>query len=277
MTCPDCNGHGWILDEDDQARPCHCLGKQVASGVSGRLRGTLPRRLMAASHERNPFLDETVSRHVSRFTRQIAKHVEDGSGLWFHGTVGTGKTTMALMVAKAARDAGFSVAIYSVPLLLADIRRTFAKDSEDSYGRLFRRLTSVDLLLLDDLGAERETEWVLEQLYMLVNERWQDRRSIVVTSNEPDPYRDPTLRTLRDEIGKLREGRRSHAATEELEPIVARLERVADRLAATELGNDTDPVTWMRQQIGSRTVSRLMQMCDEPLLMRGADLRTTAA
>ena len=48
---------------------------------------------------------------------------------------------------------------------------------------LFKRLTSVDLLHLDDLGAERRTEWVLEQLYSIVNERWQDERSIVVTTN----------------------------------------------------------------------------------------------
>ena len=41
----------------------------------------------------------------------------------------------------------------------------------------------MDLLHLDDLGAEKRTEWVLEQLYSIVNERWQDQRSLVVTTN----------------------------------------------------------------------------------------------
>ena len=125
--------------------------------------------------------------------------------------MGTGKTTLALLVAKAARDAGRSVAVYSVPRLLAEMRDTFDEDSADSHLKLFRRLTEVELLVLDDLGAERQTEWVLEQLYSLVNERWQDERSTVVTSNVPDPYRDPNLATLRSEIGELRRRRKNGA------------------------------------------------------------------
>ena len=51
---------------------------------------------------------------------EIGENVDAGRGLWFHGTVGTGKTTLALLVARAARDAGRSVAVYSVPLLFAE-------------------------------------------------------------------------------------------------------------------------------------------------------------
>ena len=62
--------------------------------------------------------------------------------------------------------------------------------------QLFRRLCAVDLLHLDDLGAERRTEWVLEQLYSIVNERWQDQRAIVVTTNLQ------SLDELREQIGR---------------------------------------------------------------------------
>ena len=64
-----------------------------------------------------------------------------------------------------------------------------------SYSRFFRRLCSVDLLHLDDLGAEHRTDWVLEQLYSIVNERWQDQRAMVVTTNVSD------LDELREQIG----------------------------------------------------------------------------
>ena len=47
----------------------------------------------------------------------------------------------------------------------------------------FRRLSAVDLLHLEDLGAEKQTDWVLEQLYSLINERYEDERSIVATTN----------------------------------------------------------------------------------------------
>jgi DNA replication protein DnaC len=49
----------------------------------------------------------------------------------------------------------------------------------------FQRLTSVDLLHLEDLGAEKQTDWVLEQLYALINERYECERSIVATTNLP--------------------------------------------------------------------------------------------
>jgi DNA replication protein DnaC len=269
----ECDGGGWILDEESNtARPCRCR-QRPDQGVAGRLRGGIPKRMLAASLDRHPDLDPTLVRHVRRFMTEIDANLEAGRGLWFHGTVGTGKTTLALLVAKAARDAGRAVAIYSVPLLFAELRNTFGEDSEDSHLALFRRLSGVDLLVLDDLGAERQTEWVLEQLFSLVNERWQDQRSIVVTSNVPDRYRDPTLSTLHAEIGELQKRRQNGAGREELEAVVSRLERVAAQLAASELANDTDPLTWLRQQVGSRTVSRLYEICDDPLLMMGADLR----
>jgi len=269
----ECDGSGWLFDEHSNTeRHCRCF-ERVERGVTGRLRGGIPKRMLGASLDRHPDLDPSLVRHVRRFMAEIEPNLAAGRGLWFHGTVGTGKTTLALLVARAARDAGRTIAVYSVPLLFAEMRDTFGDDSDDSHLALFRRLSAVDLLVLDDLGAERQTEWVLEQLYALVNERWQDQRSIIVTSNVPDPYRDVTLGTLRTEIEELRRRRQNGAGKDELEAIAVRLERVANQLAASELSNDADPLTWLRQQVGSRAVSRLIQICDDPLLMMGADLR----
>jgi DNA replication protein DnaC len=94
--------------------------------------------------------------------------------------VGTGKTALAMIVSKAAIDAGRTVAIYSCPRLLSLIR-----ESIDSGGVLafLDRLAAVDLLHVDDLGAEHRTEWVLEQLYTIINSRYEEERSTVVTSN----------------------------------------------------------------------------------------------
>ena len=100
-----------------------------------------------------------------------------------------------MLISKAALQGGHSVAIYSVPRLLADIKETFEERTANSYSDLFRRLCDVDLLHLDDLGAERRTDWVLEQLYSIVNERWQSQRSILVTSNLTD------LNELREQVG----------------------------------------------------------------------------
>ena len=82
---------------------------------------------------------------------------------------------------KAALRAGRSVAIYSLPRLLNEIRDTHR--AERSHVDLLDRLTAVDLLHVDDLGAEQTTEWVLEALYSIVNARYEDERSIVLTTN----------------------------------------------------------------------------------------------
>jgi DNA replication protein DnaC len=99
------------------------------------------------------------------------------------GDVGTGKTTLAMLVSKAAMEAGRSVAIYSLPRLLAELRKSFDEDSDRSFLELLDRLAAVDLLHVDDLGAERTSPWVIEQLYSIVNSRYEEERSMVLTTN----------------------------------------------------------------------------------------------
>ncbi len=83
---------------------------------------------------------------------------------------------LAMIISKAALDAGRTVAIYSLPRLLNLIREAIEHD-EGVVGFL-DRLATVDLLHVDDLGAENRTDWVLEQLYSIVNARYEDERSI---------------------------------------------------------------------------------------------------
>src|SRR5207248_10908801 len=111
----------------------------------------------------------------------INEQLETRRVLWFMGRVRTGKTTLAMLVSKAALGAGRSVAIYSLQRLLNEIRDTHR--AERSHIDLLDRLTAVDLLHIDDVGAERTNEWVLEELYSIVNARYEEQRSIVLTTN----------------------------------------------------------------------------------------------
>jgi DNA replication protein DnaC len=217
QVCPlgVCDGSGWILGPEDVARPCECRAERLNRGRSRGLASAIPARYRGVSFDRPPVSDMVRDLKMKRAVNEVRSYVDElderltaGRGLWLFGETGTGKTTLAMLISKAALEAGRSVAIYSLPKLLARIRRTY--DSEpngDSYLSFFERLTSVDLLHLDDVGAEKRSDWVLEQLYALVNERYEDQRSILITTNLPHP---------------------------ELE-----------------------------EQIGSRTVSRLTEMCDE--------------
>jgi DNA replication protein DnaC len=280
VRCPlgECDGSGWLVDEDSNtARPCACRDERIRRAAGAGVGLGIGRRFLEVSFEREPLasLEPAIVRHVRGYIRSLEDNLEAGRGLWFDGPVGTGKTSLAILVAKAARDAGRSYAVYPVPRLLAELKRTYDRDSTEGYLQVFQRLCSVDLLVLDDLGAEKQTEWVLEQLYSIVNERWQDERTIVVTSNVPDGDADPPLKTLREEASMLKRMRES-SSLERLPQLVERLEATVGRLEHLELENTLDPISRLRKQVGSRTVSRLIEMCDDPIPIEGPDLRMSA-
>jgi DNA replication protein DnaC len=186
--CPHgvCDGTGFVVDEDTRtATPCRCRPAQVERRRARSLSAVIPRKYRGVSFDRPPVSDlpGPQVQVVKRFVRDVDANLDAGRGLWFYGSVGTGKTTLAMLVSRAALDAGRSVAIYSLPRLLAEIRATFEADSEGSYVDLLDRLAAVDLLHVDDVGAERTSDWVLEQLYAIVNARYEDERSVIITTN----------------------------------------------------------------------------------------------
>src|ERR1700760_1552066 len=188
-----CDGSGWILGPEDIARECACRAERLNRGHSRGISSVIPARYRGVSFDRPPVSDmvrdlttKAAVNEVRAFVDDLDHRLAEGRGLWIFGDTGTGKTTLAMLISKAALEAGRSVALYSVPKLLARIRRTY--DSEpggDSYLAFFERLTSVDLLHIDDLGAEKRSDWVLEQLYALINERYESQRSMLITTNLP--------------------------------------------------------------------------------------------
>jgi DNA replication protein DnaC len=183
---------------------------------------------------------------VRDYCRRIDERLDEGKGLWFVGDVGTGKTTLAMLVSKTAMEAERSVAIYSLPRLLAMLRETFGEQAKYSLSALIDRLCSVDLLHIDDVGAEQTTPWVLEQLYTIVNTRYEDQKAILVTTNL---VADGPIKVFDEKTGSPK-----------IDPDTGRQE-------------ERHPDFELRRQIGDRTVSRLNQICGTPIPMYGEDRR----
>ena len=220
-----CDGSGWIEVDEVTARPCECRPLKEKRRQSRRLGTGIPKRFRGVGFDRQPIvdMDPALLREIRAYVRDVDAKLDEGKGLWLFGDVGTGKTSLAMLVSKAAMDAGRSVAIYSMPRLLSDIRETYEDRSERSYMELFERVVGVDLLQLDDLGAEKRSDWVLEQLYSIINERWQEQRSVVVTTNLID------VDELREQIGP-RTVSRLHEMCD-LIPIMGRDRRMQQRAA----------------------------------------------
>lgn len=200
--CPDgrCDGSGFLYDEAKRtARPCSCRPARLARKKATAVQGRLPKRFREVSFDREPIVSidrraPHVVREVRRYVREIGANLDAGRGIWFTGDIGTGKTTLAMLVSKQAMEADRTVAIYSLPRLLGMLRDTYDDDAPLSLNELIDRLCAVDLLHVDDVGAEQTSPWVLEQLYTIVNTRYEDGRAVMLTTNLGEEE-------LRDQIG----------------------------------------------------------------------------
>jgi DNA replication protein DnaC len=190
--CPHgaCDGSGFVLDEEaNEARPCRCRAARIAHARTRSLARTIPKRFEHVGFDRYPVteMDTTLVRSLRRFCRSIEARLDEGRGLLFFGTKGTGKTTLAMLVAQEAMRHNRTVAVYTAPDLLGHFHATYRGDSTDSELQLMERLAAVDLLVLDDIAVARQNDWVLERFYAVVNRRYEDERSIIVTAEVESP------------------------------------------------------------------------------------------
>lgn len=244
-----CDGSGFVVDETtNTASDCRCRASRIARRRAASLEGRIPKRYRGASFDRPPVLGmpEAVVSAVRGYVRNLDARIEEGRGMWLVGDVGTGKTTLAMIVSAAALEAGHTVAIYSLPRLLNLIRDEVG--TENSLLDLLDRLSAVDLLHIDDLGAQHTTPWRLEQLYSIVDARYQAGRPILATTN-----------LLPSELASQM-GRQIHTTVTEDGEGQASAERKV-------VSNDASEV------VGQRIVSRLVEMCGDPHPLYGEDKR----
>ena len=117
---------------------------------------------------------------ISKYIEKIREHVLAGRGLLFHGEYAGGKTSAALIVAKAVVMHGGTAYFIEVPEL-SDIKvGTQAFDESTS---LWERMMKVDVLVLDDLGSEYGTEWSKQLVERAIRLRANARKPIIGTTN----------------------------------------------------------------------------------------------
>src|SRR3974390_3460599 len=125
-ACPFdlCDGSGMIYDAaSNTAYNCRCRPQIIAQRKARSLSAVIPRRYYDVAFDRYPVneIDPAIVAATRRFAERIDERLDAGRGLWFMGPVGTGKTTLAMLVTQSALTAGRSAARYSLPGLLSQI------------------------------------------------------------------------------------------------------------------------------------------------------------
>lgn len=134
-------------------------------------------------------MDQSIAKAFAKargFVEAFDKALAAGKGLNFSGPYGTGKTHLAAGIALELCKRMKPVIMLSMIDMLARIRDTFDDRTQESEARLMAVLTSVDLLVIDDLGKEAPSEWTLEKLYQVINARYERKRPVIITTNYTD-------------------------------------------------------------------------------------------
>jgi DNA replication protein DnaC len=196
-SCPRCRGTGWEFVQGRGVRRCECRRSTSALAEAARI----PRRYDLCSFDSyfplNPSQEAAVT---------FARHVVDAYpsleiGLLFMGTCGVGKTHLSVSILKALLEKNIPCLFYDFRDLLKEIQDSWNPQKQTSEMKVLAPIFEAEVLVLDELGASKPTEWVKDTMTHVINKRYNDRKVTIFTSNYLDAKANPYDETLTERVG----------------------------------------------------------------------------
>ncbi len=193
-VCEKCDGTGWVPGESHGitgVTRCDCIFVERRERIERT--ASIPPLYQTASLENfifpkdNPVAAQAL-KSVTTIVRSYAREFPqtDKPGLLFVGEPGTGKTHLAVAAGRVLIERGFECLFYDYQNLLDRIRSGYDSTSGTSDKEAYRAALDSEVLLLDDLGAHRTTDWVEDTVTSIITYRCNNRKALIATTNLSD-------------------------------------------------------------------------------------------
>ncbi len=211
-VCSLCSGSGWELIESDgsrQVRRCRCYQEKLRRKMWQSAR--IPQRFQDCRLDNYEVYREGKGKrmvdHNLSTPKQICaafakKYPAVEQGLLLMGPIGVGKTHLAVsIIAELTLEKGVHCLLYDFRDLLKAIQSSYDVRSQVSELSILEPVVNCEVLVLDELGARKVTDWMLDMLTYIINKRYNDKKITIITSNWMDNPLLHNEETLTDRVG----------------------------------------------------------------------------
>lgn len=190
--CKRCGGTGWVVAERDGisgAERCECIAEERLKELESKAQ--IPRNYRDASFDSFDALDPAFGSSLQAAMLQIKGYANnypltDKPGLLIVGPPGTGKTHLAVSALRQLLARGHEGVFFDYLNLLDRIRSSYSETLGASDREAYRTALETEILLLDDLGAHRVTDWVQDTVTSIVTHRCNHKQPLIATTNLAD-------------------------------------------------------------------------------------------
>lgn len=200
-VCSFCFGTGMEVVAGKGARRCRCRTRDVQAKLLEAAR--IPRRYSECSLSSY----QPASNNGSQFRafnyayRLVREYPSVDRGLLLMGPCGVGKTHLAAAILRGLIEKGTQCLFYEFGTLLKEIQESYNPVSQTSELKVLMPVYEAEVLVLDELGASKPTDWVRDTMMQIIGERYNERKLTIFTTNYLDLRRSMTDETLEDRIG----------------------------------------------------------------------------